>query len=117
MEQTSKHSARMDDDMQKDTRGGIEARDAGRSDDSRPDVVQQQPGVMDDHDAERRAELARSIEPHVFPARPAQLLESARGQFAADWILNALSKAPDQTYDNVQELWKALGGPVEQKRA
>ncbi len=117
MEQTSKHSARMDEDMQKDTRGGMEAREAGRADDARPDMVQQQPGVMDDYDADRRAELARSIEPHVFPARPEQLLESARGQFAADWILDALSKAPDQTYANTQELWKALGGPVEQKRA
>jgi len=117
MEQTSKHSARMDEDMQKDTRGGAEAREALHADDDRPDVVQAQQGVMDDHDAARRAELARSIEPHVFPARPAQLLESAQGQFAADWVLDALSKAPDQTYDNLQELWRALGGPVEEKRA
>ncbi len=117
METSDKHSARVDEEIQKDTRGGEDAREMLRPIDSRPDVVQTNPGVMDDHDAERRAELARSIEPGVFPARPAQLLESARGLFATDWVLRALESLPDQVYENTQAVWAAIGGPVEEKRA
>ena len=117
MEMSDKHSARMDDDLQKDTRGGEDARERMRSDDSRPDVVQENPGVMDDHDAERRSELARSIEPSIFPARPAELEKSAAGNFASDGIIRALQALPDRVYENVQDVWATLGGPVEEKRA
>jgi hypothetical protein len=117
MEMSDKHSPRMDDDLQKDTRGGEDARERMRLEDSRPDVVQTQEGVMDDHDAERRSLLARSIEPSVFPARPAELEASAAGNFAGDGIIRALQALPDRVYDNVQDVWATLGGPVEEKRA
>jgi hypothetical protein len=117
MEMSDKHGARVDDDLQKDTRGGQDARDLLRADDSRPDVVQQQEGVMDDADAERRSELARSIEPSIFPARPAELEASAAGNFASEGIIRALQALPDRVYDNVQDVWSTLGGPVEEKRA
>ena len=117
METSDKHSARVDDEIQKDTRGGEDAREQLRSDDSRPDVVQQQEGVMDDADAERRSELARAIEPSIFPARPAELEASAARNFASDGIIRALQALPDRVYDNVQDVWTTLGGPVEEKRA
>lgn len=116
MDMSDKHSARVDEDLQKDTRAGEDAREALRPADSRPDVVQTQPGVLDDHDAERRAELARSIEPGVFPARPQQLVESAIGNFASQSVIRALQSLPDQVYENTQAVWQALGGPVEEKR-
>ncbi len=113
---SDKHGARVDDDLQKDTRAGEDARDALRPTDSRPDVVQEVPGVLDDHDADRRAELARFIEPAMFPARPQQLAESAVGNFAPQSVIRALESLPDQLYDNTQAVWLALGGQVEEKR-
>jgi hypothetical protein len=117
MEMSDKHSARMDEDLQKDTRGGEDARERMRADDSRPDVVQEQEGVLDDADAERRSELARSIEPSIFPARPAELEASAAGNFASEGIIRALQALPDRVYENVQDVWSTLGGPIEEKRA
>jgi hypothetical protein len=117
MEMSDKHGARLDDDLQKDTRGGEDARERLRADDARPDVVQQQEGVLDDADAERRSELARAIEPGIFPARPAELEASAAGNFASDGIIRALQALPDRVYENVQDVWSTLGGPVEEKRA
>jgi hypothetical protein len=117
MEMSDKHGARLDDDLQKDTRGGEDAREPLRADDARPDVVQQQDGVLDDADAERRSELARAIEPGIFPARPAELEASAAGNFASDGIIRALQALPDRVYENVQDVWSTLGGPVEEKRA
>lgn len=114
---SDKHSARTDDDLQKDTRAGEDVRQNLRADDSRPDVVQQNEGVMDDHDAERRSALARSIEPGIFPARPAELEASATENFADDGIIRALQALPDRVYENVQDVWSTLGGPVEEKRA
>ena len=117
MEMSDKHSARVDDELQKDTRGGQDAREQLRADDARPDVVQQQEGVLDDADAEKRSELARFLEPSAFPARPAELEASADRNFAPDGIIRALQALPDRVYENVQDVWSTLGGPVEEKRA
>lgn len=117
MEMSDKHGARLDDDLQKDTRGGEDAREQLRADDHRPDVVQRNEGVLDDADAARRSELARMLEPSIFPARPSQLEESAAGNFASEGILRALQALPDRVYENVQDVWSTLGGPVEEKRA
>jgi hypothetical protein len=117
MEMSDKHSPRVDDELQKDTRGGDEARDQLRADDRRPDVVQENEGVMDDADAERRSELARAIEPGIFPARPAEIEASAAGNFASDGIIRALQSLPDRVYENVQDVWSTLGGATEEKRA
>lgn len=117
MEMSDKHGARMDDELQKDTRGGDDARDLLRHDDSRPDVVQSNPGVLDDHDAEQRSELARMVEPSLFPARPAELEASAAQKFAPEGIIRALQSLPDRVYENIQDVWSTLGGAVEEKRA
>ncbi len=100
-------------------------RDEGPDDDEplspvreeRPDVPQQQDGVLDDRDADRRADLARYIDPSVFPARPEVLLASAERNFAPDWIIAALRSLPDDVYGTTQEVWRALGGPIEERRA
>ena len=117
METSDKHSARVDDDLQKDTRAGEDARDRLRADDHRPDVVQSQDGVLDDADAERRSALARAIDPSLFPARPAAIEASAAANFADDGIVRALQALPDRVYENVQDVWATLGGPVEERRA
>ena len=117
MDMSDKHGARVDDELQKDTRGGEDAREQLRADDSRPDVVQAQDGVLDDADAERRSELARFLEPSAFPCRPSVLEASADRNFAPDGIIRALQALPDRVYENVQDVWSTLGGAVEEKRA
>jgi hypothetical protein len=116
MEMSDKHGARVDDELQKDTRGGEDAREHLRADDSRPDVVQTQEGVLDDRDAEGRSALARAVDPGVFPARPSQIEDSATKNFADPGIVRAIQALPDRVYENVNDVWQTLGGPVEEKR-
>ena len=117
MDMSDKHSARMDDELQKDTRAGEDVREAQRADDARPDVVQQQEGVLDDADAAKRSELARFLEPSLFPARPSELEASAARNFAGDGLIQALQALPDRVYENVQDVWSTMGGAIEEKRA
>ncbi|MDQ3946083.1 MAG: DUF2795 domain-containing protein [Actinomycetota bacterium] len=71
--------------------------------------------VMTAEEANRRAELARHLPMHTFPARPEALAEAAREQHAPDAVCAALSRLPDRLYDNVAEVWEALGGRVEHR--
>ena len=71
------------------------------------------PNGMSFDDVNARADLARYLEPSVFPARPGALVASARARFAPDVTVRQLESLPDSTYDTVQEVWVALGGPVE----
>jgi hypothetical protein len=117
MEMSDKHGARMADELSKDTRAGHEEFRDQRPDDARIDVVQTQDGVLDDHEAAARSEIARFLEPSAFPARSGQLIETARQRFAGEEVINLLETLPDDTYDNVQDVWIALGGEVESRRA
>ena len=69
MEMSDKHGARMDDELTKDTRAGHEEIRQLDPDDARIDVVQTQDGVLDDHEAAARSEVARFLQPSSFPAR------------------------------------------------
>lgn len=68
---------------------------------------------MSSDEVNDRAELARYLEPSVFPARPAALVETARSNFAPDGALRRLERLPDETYGNVAEVWTAMGGRTE----
>jgi hypothetical protein len=59
-------------------------------------------------DVEARSELARVLEPSVFPARRDDLVEAARRRFAPDDVLGRLSRLPDRTYGTVGEVWDEL---------
>lgn len=117
METSDKHGPRVADDLNKDTRAGHEELRELENDAVRLDVRQEQEGVMDDAEAAARSELARFLQPSLFPARPAELLASAEEAFAGDEVLAVLRVLPDQVYDNVQQVWRAAGGEVEVKRA
>jgi Protein of unknown function (DUF2795) len=70
--------------------------------------------AMDPAEVHARSELARSISPSVFPARREALLDSARQNQAGQPVLDRLARLPeDQTFENVQAVWLALGGSVE----
>lgn len=72
------------------------------------------PPGMDAADVRGRSELARSLQPAVFPADRDRLLQSADETGAPDWVLEALRGLPEgQDYENMQALWRALGGGTE----
>jgi hypothetical protein len=67
-------------------------------------------GQLGYDEVESRSELARHLQPSVFPARPEELAESARREHAPDSVIAQLRRLPDRLYDNVQAVWEALGG-------
>jgi hypothetical protein len=72
------------------------------------------PPGMDVADVEGRSELARWLQPSMFPAGAERLRKGAQEAGAPDHVLALLEKVPgDQEYENVQALWRASGGGVE----
>ena len=67
-------------------------------------------------DINGRAELARYLEHRQFPARPEELAAHAQERHAPDTVVGQLRQAPDRLYENVSEVWAALGGRVENRR-
>ena len=63
-----------------------------------------------------RSTLAKSLDPSIFPADRAALLDNASSNYAYEGIIRALKELPeDRKFSNVQEVWEALGGPVEHR--
>jgi hypothetical protein len=67
-------------------------------------------------DLNGRTELARYLEHRKFPARPDELMAHARARHAPDAVVAQLEQAPDRVYENVSEVWAALGGRIETPR-
>jgi hypothetical protein len=71
------------------------------------------PGV-DVRDVIGRSELARWLQPSVFPATAGELLGSATETDAPGDVWGLLETLPqDRVYQNVQDVWRTLGGGVE----
>ena len=70
-----------------------------------------------DHDeTEARSELARFLQPSAFPGDRDALLSAAREEQAPASILEQLGRLPDgATFENVNQVWEALGGRTEQR--
>jgi hypothetical protein len=117
MQMSDKHGPRLADDLTKDTRAGHEELREAEPDGRRVDLTIEEEGVLDGNVANERAELARFLEPSAFPARAEELVAVAEGNFATDEVLDRLRMLPDGRYENVQQVWAALGGEVETKRA
>lgn len=130
---SDKHNSRLDESLKHDSRSIVQ----GAGGESRAQEAREQEGPGDDdptpdarlaggrlpdgaatltdEEIESRADLARHLEPSVFPARPGALRESAERQHAPGWILEALDSLPDDTYATTEEVWVALGGAREQR--
>jgi hypothetical protein len=129
MEETSKINPRLDEELKHETASlthgaGIEAhsRDDLRDQTTdglpnpaeRPDIPDSTGVGIGQHDVDQRAELARAIPPHIFPARRDALVAAAEREFVPGVLLGALRSLPtDREFQNVQEIWVALGGPTE----
>lgn len=130
---TDKHSSRIDDAMEHEVASLVDGRSGdARSRESRmaEPVAEGEPEIDhgargDDHDdqgigvrsdvADERAELARFVASAQWPATREQLLEAADRDHATDAVMEKLGGLPhgDRRYDNVQDVWRALGGEVE----
>jgi hypothetical protein len=127
MEQSDKHGARLDEQLKHDTqsltRGApVEARSQpGRLQDDlvtnpadRRDVPSPPGSGIDPASADQRAELAMAIQAATFPADPEALRAAALSQHPPGWVLRALGTLPGgERFENVQAVWRALGGETE----
>lgn len=139
MDRGDKHGSRMDDVLAGETEAISRAGHTGRAEESRepepsgdgqPDVDYAPDGElsggvpdgMSASDVEGRAELARFLRPSAFPGTAAQLLGVAREEGATDRVLGELERLGSGSaggravFDNVQDVWRALGHGVETHR-
>jgi hypothetical protein len=132
---SDKHAARLDEDLKHATRSIVQGSTEARADESReqegpadgeptPDSrlaggLRQANGAFPtDEELEARTDLARHLDPSLFPATRDALAARAEANFAPDWVLDALSALPpDQTFANTEAVWESLGGSREQRRA
>jgi hypothetical protein len=123
---STKHTPRIDDEMQHDVRSLIEGNPVeSRSQEQR---LQEDPGLhaatrpgtdrvadqVSESEIELRAELARSLKPSVFPGDRDRLLEAALDQQAPDDIVELIRRLPEGVvFDHFESAWEALGGHTE----
>lgn len=117
MQTSDKHGPRLADDLNKDTRAGHEEFREMEPEVHRLDLINEEDGVIDELEAEQRAELARYLRPSLFPAERDALIAAAEEAFAPDEVLDRLRALPDAVYVNVQGVWTETGGDVERPRS
>ncbi len=133
LQASNKVSAQQDDRLKSATEGMMRAnrsthaqewKDPEPSGEDQPDVDHQphgtmtggMPNGMNASDVEDRSQLATYLG-RVYPADRETLLDAARRNSAPDRFLAELASLPEQhTFDNVQEVWAALGHGVEDHR-
>ena len=129
---SDKHSPRVDEELDHETR----SLQQGAPVESRVEEHREQEGPGDDQptsdarltggrataasldldDAETRADIARFLTPSTFPADREALLADAQGNQAPAGVLERLQALPaGRAYENVQDVWGALGGTVEHR--
>jgi hypothetical protein len=130
---SDKHSARIDDSLEHDTRPLTQGSPA----EARADESRHQEGAADDEpttdslltgdvapgngdapghdDLEHRSRLAAILKPSIWPADRAALVACAREANAPAALVERLSQLPDRTYSHTEAVWEALGGPVEHR--
>ena len=129
---SDKHSPRLDEELDHKTRslqqgGPVESRVEEHREQEGPGDGQPTPDArltggrataasLDLDDAETRADIARFLTPSAFPADRERLVADAEGNQAPDQVLERLRALPaGRVYENVQDVWGALGGTVEHR--
>ena len=129
---SDKHAPILDEALKHDTASIVQGDKESRSDESREQEGPAEgeptpdsringggeiPGVgLSLDDIEGRSELARYLEHRQFPARPEELAAHAQERHAPDAVVDQLRQAPDRLYENVAQVWVALGGRTETPR-
>jgi|SRR5579872_65686 len=133
MERSTQRSPRLDDEMTRETEALIQS---GQTESRTEEALikegllpDEQPpagapsahrpagaGQLGDDEVERRSELGRWLEPHLFPALGSALVDAAGERGAPDGVLGLLSALdPEQSYQNVEAVWEAAGGHRERR--
>jgi hypothetical protein len=129
---SDKHSPRVDEQLDHDTRSlrqgaPVESRVEEHREQEGPGEDQPTPDArltggraaaasLDLDDAEARADIARFLTPSAFPADREALLADAEGNHAPATVVERLQALPaGRAYENVQDIWGALGGTVEHR--
>ena len=123
MDESTKHSPRIDEQLKHEEAGDRaeeRLRHQGPTEDehlppegARPDLDD----VVDLSGVEERSDIARFLEPSRFPGNREDLLGAAHEHHAPVHVLETLNELPDDAtvYGNVQQVWEALGGTVEER--
>src|SRR3954467_15504092 len=131
---SDKVSPRLDEQMQHETEGLVrsgrstsaeEWKDPEPSGEDQPDadrvpdgtLVGGTPAGMTADDVEGRAELATYIGKDAYPVVRAQVIDLVMERQAPDRIIDLVKNLPsDREYQNINEIWTAVGGNVESDR-
>jgi hypothetical protein len=132
---SDKHGRVHDEQLKQETEGLVRAGHATRaeefSEEEAPADLQPQPDREPDsrlvggtpqgvspQDVEGRAELARWLDGTAFPGDREALLTTAQELNAPDVVRDALAALPaGREFGTVAEVWRALGGHVEEPRS
>jgi hypothetical protein len=130
MERSSdRHGPRIDEELdhltQSVTRGGpVESRaeeereqEGPGDDEPTADAVVEHYDTRDSagDDFELRSEIARHLEPSVFPASRDDIIRVAQREHAPDEVLRWLERLPEGRYSTFEAVWEALGGRRERR--
>ena len=128
---STKHSPRVDDELEHDIQGMMRGNHTNRSEEWRdpepvaegePDIDADPAGTlvggtpvgMDADAVVARAELARWLDRADFPSTGPDLVESARDHQAPDAVVSQLERLPDgATFERIGDVVRALGYPTE----
>jgi Protein of unknown function (DUF2795) len=92
---------------------------SGQSSKSPPDhsyVEGSTPVGMDHDDVEGRSLIARHLGRAAFPGTREELVARAGENQAPGHVVDQLRRLPDETFENVQHVMRALGAGTEQQR-
>ncbi len=128
---STKHSPRVDEELEHEIQGMLKAERATRSEEWReaepvaegePDLTANPAGTlvggtpvgMDADAVAFRAELARWLDRADFPSTGPDLVEAARDHRAPEAIAAELERLPDgEVYERIGDVVRALGYPTE----
>lgn len=129
---SDKHSPMVDDALKHETSSIVQGDRESRSEESReqegpaegeptPDALinanSEIPGAgVSVDDIEGRSEMARYLEHGRFPAHPEDLAAHAQERHAPEAVVAQLRQAPDRLYENMAQVWEAIGGRNETPR-
>lgn len=131
---SDKHSPRVDEAMEHETRGMVQSGRETRSEqwhsaepagEDQPDVDLAPhttlhgglPDGLSEDDLRLRSELASYLGKEIWPAGQAVLTDKAREQNAPDDVVDQLQRLPTgAVFGNVQDVWSALQGGHESHR-
>lgn len=116
--ETDKHGSRLDEQMKHEVESLIHGNAAEESR-AREDLTQE--GSTEDEapfpsvdDVDARSDLARHVAAADWPASRDDLVLAARADQAPQGLLDTLRTLPAEVrFENVQEVWAALGGATE----